>query len=291
MSDEELLWLVRHKVRRRILLAVGEAGRISATSLKEKLGISTGSLYYNLRQLAPLITQDQRRNYMLTEQGERIYRVVTQQSPDTAAIKPPSKLITTLSNIFFPVWLFSPIYESAGASAIVGGTSIALIILLLVNARYELVLLHAVRPDSFSLQFFGLKLLLTLIAAHAYLSFVSWLLGGRAHTSKLSTYFKSQDILPALAEHGRFLACMMAAFLPMGLLPGVTILDRVFKLGLLTGEYSFIIRDVLLVISQTITVLLLTAAIAYAKKLRWQSALAAAFSFFYLSYGASYFIR
>jgi hypothetical protein len=62
MSDEELLWLVRHKVRRAIIIAVGEEGRIGATALKQKLGISTGSLYYNLRQMSQLITQDEKKN-------------------------------------------------------------------------------------------------------------------------------------------------------------------------------------------------------------------------------------
>ena len=51
VDERELLWLLRSKVRRMIIEAVGDSGRIGAVALRDKLGISTGSLYYNLRQL------------------------------------------------------------------------------------------------------------------------------------------------------------------------------------------------------------------------------------------------
>jgi len=94
MSDEELLWLVRHKVRRAIIIAVGEEGRIGATALKQKLGISTGSLYYNLRQMSQLITQDEKKTYRLTEDGLRIYRALTQTS-NAQSLPKPSRAVET----------------------------------------------------------------------------------------------------------------------------------------------------------------------------------------------------
>jgi predicted transcriptional regulator len=51
VDERELLWLLRSKVRRMIIEVVGDSGRIGAVALRDKLGISTGSLYYNLRQL------------------------------------------------------------------------------------------------------------------------------------------------------------------------------------------------------------------------------------------------
>jgi len=50
IDERELLWLLRSKVCRMIIEAVGDSGRIGAVALRDKLGISTGSLYHNLRQ-------------------------------------------------------------------------------------------------------------------------------------------------------------------------------------------------------------------------------------------------
>jgi hypothetical protein len=44
VDERELLWLLRSKVRRMIIEAVGDSGRIGAVALRDKLGISTGSL-------------------------------------------------------------------------------------------------------------------------------------------------------------------------------------------------------------------------------------------------------
>ena len=283
--SDELLWLVRHKVRRRILLAVGEAGRISATALKEKLGISTGSLYYNLRQLSPLITQDQRRNYMLTEQGEIVYKIVTQQTDQLSASSHQSKIATLLGNLFFPVWLFAPIYEYTAVASIVAPLSLAVLLFLFINARFELILLHAVRPERFVLTDFGIKMGISLASSLVYLIVISSVLAGTLGLKKMGRNLKQ-----SITDIAKFFSCMLAAFLPMGILPAVASIDRIFRLGIFTGEFSIIIRDILLVVSQTITVLLLAAAVSYYKKLRWQSALAVAFSYFYLSYGISYFI-
>ncbi|MEM3114021.1 MAG: hypothetical protein QXY72_02640, partial [Nitrososphaerota archaeon] len=95
-SEDELVWLLRHKTRRRIILAIGDSGRISATTLRDMLKISTGSLYYNLRQLKDFVTQDEDRNYVLTEEGERVYKVLKEGgvlSPDLLRPKPPSRLM------------------------------------------------------------------------------------------------------------------------------------------------------------------------------------------------------
>jgi hypothetical protein len=141
MSDEELLWLVRHKVRRAIIIAVGEEGRIGATALKQKLGISTGSLYYNLRQMSQLITQDEKKTYRLTEDGLRIYRALTQTS-NAQSLPKPSRAVETVSSIFFPLWLYSPIYESRVVAAVLGPLSVFVLAFVLLAGRYELFLLN-----------------------------------------------------------------------------------------------------------------------------------------------------
>ena len=284
-QQDELLWLVRHRVRRRILIAVGDAGRISATALREKLGISTGSLYYNLRQLAPLIKQDQKRNYMLTAEGERIYKLVTQQVDELPSPKTKSRVAAALENILFPIWLFSPLYEYPKMAAVMAPLSLAILAFLFINSRQELIMLHAIKPERFALTDFGLKTLFTIVVAFVYLSVISAVISGNIRLPKVNS------LNHFVAENLKFLACIVVSFLPMGLFPGLYAVDRVFNLGIFAGNYGIFARDTVLIISQTITVLMLTAAVAYSKKMRWQLALAVAFSYFYLSYGASYFIR
>jgi len=41
IDERELLWLLRSKVRRMIIEAVGDSGRIGAVALRDKLGINT----------------------------------------------------------------------------------------------------------------------------------------------------------------------------------------------------------------------------------------------------------
>jgi len=292
LSDEELLWLVRHKVRRRIVEAVGQAGRISATSLKERLGISTGSLYYNLRQMTALIQQDEKRSYMLTEGGNRIYKIVSGQAPDSSATsQPPSRLAGLLGNLFFPVWLFSPLYEARAAAAIVSPLSLALLTFILINARYDMVLLHTSHTPNFTLSTFGMKMLFTIGVSYLYLSGATWVLAGKRWRPRGGVSVKP-NLGTRLSDHAKFLALLVTSMLPMALLPSMSILDRVFNLGLgLMENGNLLLRDTLLVVSQTLTVVLLTAATAYVKKFSWQTSLAAAFSYFYLSYGLSYFMR
>jgi hypothetical protein len=50
-----------------------------------------------------------------------------------------------------------------------------------------------------------------------------------------------------------------------------------------TGNY-FVVRDVLLLISQGITIILMTAGISYAKNIKWQSAAMVSFSLLYFSF-------
>ncbi|MEM2052452.1 MAG: hypothetical protein QW614_05835 [Candidatus Caldarchaeum sp.] len=289
MSDEELLWLVRHKVRRAILLAVGEEGRIGATALKQKLGISTGSLYYNLRQMSQLITQDERKSYRLTEDGMRIFKALTAQSGSGQnVVTPSSKAAELFSALFFPLWLFSPIYESRVVASVLGPLAVFVLVFVLLAGRYELFLLNASPMTPVNHPLFAVKLVTTYVAGLAVINVFSFLFSGRFRTfgAVVKEFRGSGGVKGLLAETGKLTSAMAVAFLPLGLVPGIAVIDRVNQSSFLSNLF---VRDTLLILSQTITIFLISAVVAYVKKMKWQNSMGVALTFFYLSHLVNYF--
>ncbi|MEM2909655.1 MAG: helix-turn-helix domain-containing protein [Nitrososphaerota archaeon] len=292
--EEDLMWLLRHKSRRKIILAIGEAGKISATALRDKLGISTGSLYYNLRQLGGLVQQDQKRNYTLTPEGQKVYKALTEQAGPEGLLskEPPGKLFTILSSIFFPLNLFTPIYESMAMRVFLPLLSISVISALMIYAKFIPFILHVLDKPRFTILEFGANFLISILIIYVYTSIMSWVAAGRVKTFRVPS---GREFLPSIkswlknnyAEHVKFLLCLLLSLLPLSILPGVVTIDRLFKLNAIpspgTGNY-FIVRDVLLLISQGITTILMIAGISYAKNVKWQSAAMVSFSLLYFSF-------
>ncbi len=285
VSDEELLWLVRHKVRRAIIIAVGEEGRIGATALKQKLGISTGSLYYNLRQMSRLITQDEKKTYRLTEDGLKIYRALTQSS-DAQSLPKPSRAVETISSIFFPLWLFSPIYESRVVAAVLGPLSVFVLVFVLLAGRYELFLLNTAPATPFNHIIFAAKFASTYAVALVLTTLLSPLFAGRMRSITATLDSAKNSWRNFFAELGKLSSSLAVSFLPLGLVPGLAVVDRVLNTSILS---NIIFRDTLLILSQTISILLLSAAVAYGKKMRWQNSMGVALTYFYLSTLIGYF--
>ncbi|MCS6784735.1 MAG: helix-turn-helix domain-containing protein [Candidatus Caldarchaeum sp.] len=286
MSDEELLWLVRHKVRRAIILAVGEEGRIGATALKQKLGISTGSLYYNLRQMSQLITQDERKTYRLTDDGLRIYKTLTAQSNSEQNFPKTSRTAEIISSIFFPMWLFSPIYESKVVASVLGPLSLFVIVFVLLAGRHEIFMLNVFPVYPLNHLDFALKLGATYLIGFLILSIFSYLFSGKFRsTSTAFKTLKNSSKREIIAESGRLLSAFSVALLPLGLVPGIAVVDRVVQTSFLS---NILLRDALVVLSQSISIFLISAAVAYAKKMRWQTSMGVALAFFYLSHLVNY---
>ncbi len=288
------MWLLRHKNRRRIILAIGEAGKIGATALRDKLGISTGSLYYNLRQLGGLVQQDQKRNYTLTPEGQRIYKaLIERMEPEELLSKePPSRIVSVLSSIFFPVSLFTPIYENVAMRIFLPLLSTSVISALMIYTKFIPFILHVLERPRFTVLEFGTNFLLSILIIYIYASVMSWIATGNVKTfratsgkgilSNIKDWFKNN-----YAEHVKFLLCLLLSLLPLAILPGIVTIDRLFKFNIMppsgTANY-FITRDVLLLVSQGITIILMTAGISYAKNIKWQSAAMVSFSLLYFSF-------
>ncbi len=71
--SEDLFRLLTHPTRRKIIRLLGEKGYATFTTLS-KIEPRVGLLYYHLNAMKPLIQQDKKKRYVLTELGQKIYK-------------------------------------------------------------------------------------------------------------------------------------------------------------------------------------------------------------------------
>lgn len=264
VGDEEALLLLRSSVRRRgIVVLVGESRRISATDLRDRLGISTGSLYHNLKQLESqdLVTQDSSRSYLLTERGQRIYNMLRTGRVAFERGKPRNPVFDRLSTVVFPLWLFVPLYESLALAILMPLLSVLLLAVLLISARHYLVLLFAFSRASIDPFGFIVTFFLSLLAIFGFCTVVSYFLGGQGN-------------------HLRFLSASMVSLLPLSVYPIVVLLGGWLQLGLAQETAALY---VVMLVAEGLTLPFFTAAVSYGKKIRWEKAAIVPLSLFYLT--------
>jgi len=280
-------------------MTIGEAGRISATTLRDKLGISTGSLYYNLKQLDKLVTQDSKRNYVLTEEGTIIYRLLKEQGDiNLETIKTSqSKLEIILSNIFFPIWLVAPLLDRARLSLLAGLLSLTFLSALLLNSKAELIILHIYHFPNFSINSYFFKLILSLVVIYVYVSatsFIHDLMTRQGGGEEKQTFRRIMSLfLKDGLQSVKLLCSIMISMLPLAIYPAVAFIDRVAGWGQFTSRSvipSSLAANVTLVIAQLGVFVLLTATLSYLRRLRWHVAALISFSVIYLSIIVQYIV-
>ena len=72
LNEDVIFNILSHPIRRRILKEMFEYEGVSFSTLSHDWKISTGTIYHHLNILGPLITQDQTKLYILTEEGVRV---------------------------------------------------------------------------------------------------------------------------------------------------------------------------------------------------------------------------
>lgn len=263
-EDEEALLLLRSSLRRRrILVLVGESRRISATDLRDRLAISTGSLYHNLKQLESrdLVTQDSSRSYVLTERGQRMYGMLRSGRLAFEQERPRNPVIERLSSFVLPLWLFIPLYENVAVAVLLPLLSVLLLGVLLASANHYLVLLYAFSRVSIEPLSFVVTFVLSILTVFCFCTVTSYFLGGQGN-------------------HLRFLSASMVSLLPLSLYPMVILLDRWLQLGLTEGTAALY---AVMLVAEGLTLPFFTAAVSYGKKIRWEKAAIVPLTLFYLT--------
>ncbi|MBD3353355.1 MAG: hypothetical protein GF364_17875 [Candidatus Lokiarchaeota archaeon] len=78
--EEDFYYALNHEIRRTIIRMIGDEGKGSFTGFKKALNVSTGTLYHHLDVLKEIITQDEKRKYILTPLGEHAYNSLMKNS-------------------------------------------------------------------------------------------------------------------------------------------------------------------------------------------------------------------
>ncbi len=77
MELEEAARILRDPTRRRILRLLAEEGPLEYSEILRRLGLkSTGKLNYHLKLLAPYLEKDEQGRYLLSSEGEKLYRLM-----------------------------------------------------------------------------------------------------------------------------------------------------------------------------------------------------------------------
>ncbi len=292
-TEDELLWLLRYRTRRRILLAIGDAEKISATTLRDTLKISTGSLYYNLRQLRGFVTQDKDRNYILTEEGKRVYKALKEKGTvsvaDLAESESGGTAAKIINNVFFPVWLYMPLYEQKVVTFIVPALGFVLSTALLIYSRQIPILMHFY-PIKPNVPLITGYYLLNLLALYSLATVISILFSGVLFKGS-----KGEPVLDrvrkvagaSLLDEAKFFSSLIVACLPLMIFPAILSINKLFGLGLIPPERTplyYQVRDVFLIASQVITLPFLTALTAYGRRLSGATAALATLVIFFVSH-------
>jgi hypothetical protein len=298
IDERELLWLLRSKVRRMIIETVGDSGRIGAVALRDKLGISTGSLYYNLRQLKHLVTQDDRRNYVLTELGERVYKLLKTRGDvsisDLAGKR--SRVVEALSQFLVPYWLIGPLAERVRMGAVVAALSLLMLTALLLNQKMDLVVLHVYRFEVFSIPEFLRYLGITFVTIYLYFGLMTALYDLLARSEETDVrgvlgFLKS--VITFSGQWRQALVLISLGLLPMSIYPAAAFVDKVMGAGHFESRFvvpNSVVANVVLVVAQMACFLIFSASLSYVRRLRWHVAALISFSAIYLSIVVQYLI-
>ncbi|MCS7117805.1 MAG: winged helix-turn-helix domain-containing protein [Thaumarchaeota archaeon] len=298
IDERELLWMLRHRIRRKIIEAIGDSGKIGAVALRERLGISTGSLYYNLRQLRDLVAQDDKRNYVLTKLGEQVYRYLkTREDVSFEEMEVGrSRMLELVSQLFIPTWLISPSMERVRFGVLTAALSVAVLSALLINGKFVLIFLHVYKFRNFSMDYFAVWMAASALLTYSYFSLLSEVY--ERFSGRKSERFKGfrgfiASVLLFGGQWRQALTLIPLGLLPMSIYPTAAFVDRVLRLGQFESTFPLpnsVTANLVLVASQVISFLVFAAGLSYVRRIRWHVAALISFSLIYLSIIVSYLV-
>jgi len=147
IDSEVIFSILGNPTKRNIIFFLGERGVASFTEMRKTLKISVGNLYYNLDGLKNFVTKDEKRRYMLTEEGRMLYEILKEETSRINHVTQPKSTIYVVFNrvfkpILLPEGLFISIYGNKIASIIILLGVFALASLSAIYGKIDLFLLE-----------------------------------------------------------------------------------------------------------------------------------------------------
>lgn len=273
--------------RRRIILFLGSVGEAGFTELRRHLGISVGTLYYNLDNLRGLVIQKPNRKYTLSERGKRVYEIISREVKRIEEMYREPHIIVKFYNKYIgkfiaPIDLFTKMYKKTLLTTVIGLGVLAIgilglnlnLILGIKTSRLDITILdfnlQTEIPSGFSQPIWlSLKLL------------GSWLLIVIISTV-LAKLFGSR------IERPEIISALMIAITPTLAYPYIYYLFVFFNLF---SEWIFVLlSNIILRILQIITVGFLSASISVFSGISLERAFFIAFIVIYLSLALSFLL-
>lgn len=115
-TEDSFYYALNHEIRRQMIKIIGSNGEASFTSFKRDLKASTGTLYHHLDVLKDLVTQNQKKKYILTPLGKHAFNslsknVDTIESTSIDQPKTNPRRFENLLNYLVPRKLFELLDE------------------------------------------------------------------------------------------------------------------------------------------------------------------------------------
>ena len=77
ITEDQFYVALGHEIRRKILKIIGDNGVSSFSAFKKQIQSSTGTIYHHLDVMKELIIQDKKKKYHLTHLGEHAYQILS----------------------------------------------------------------------------------------------------------------------------------------------------------------------------------------------------------------------
>ena len=103
----ELWKSLSNKIRRDLITFIGNHGSVSFTEIQSHFEMKVGTLYHHIDTLGALITQDDKKQYLLTSRGEKAYQLIDEELDSIAKMSSGYGSFRFLHNFFLrPVFKF-----------------------------------------------------------------------------------------------------------------------------------------------------------------------------------------
>lgn len=265
-EEKDLLWvysILKHPIRLKILEILAGKEAVSFTELKNTLSIGTGKIYYHLDALGPFIMQNEKRQYLLSKDGKRVYHFIVSSKDklSTLEITEPglNKLAKGVFLALFPKSYFAVLMDKPTLQLI------GAVCLMMLGGW--ITMMASLNPTMLSLTF----------TSTPSINIITLFIAGWVGIFILS------DLLSALIfrrtkNHLGLLVSSAHAFIPLIIFSIISAVNRYYPFGF-TGLIAYLV----LILAQLWTLCFLATAINLSKELKMDRSLLLSLLIFYIN--------
>lgn len=208
MSEEEIsniYQILSNPTRRKIIEILGARGSAGLRELMDTLGVSAGSVYYNIELLGDLVRREGDKRFILTEKGWMAYRLLMDGKEKFSEMKYYSrgfislKTRSKISTILFPKWFFLAVFEDKILRVVIPAIALIFGFITCYITNVELAL-FTVSYKPLQWQWItAIKFLTSWITIYMILEVIPLIIHGRRGGRGLLLFGLSMSTLPLLA--------------------------------------------------------------------------------------------